>query len=300
MTIKNIKFFSKAIPFVLGLLALSFCTNTDSDANFSTVFALPKTIKESSAVAIIKNTEIIWTIQDRGNKAEIFGLNPEGKIQYQNTIMDAKNTDWEDLTTDDQGNLYIGDFGNNKNERQDLCIYKISSTDLLKKEIHVSSTIAFFYPEQKAFPPKKSARNFDVEAFFIFKDNFYLFTKNRSSNFDGTTHLYRVPNKSGNHKAELVSSFKTCENFNHCAITSADISPSGKTIALLSSDQVWLFSDFQKDDFFKGKMNHVSLPTFTQKEGICFVDENTLYITDEKDKKTGGNLYKLIVSKPKF
>lgn len=291
--------FSKTIPLLLSFFALSFCTNADSDSNFSTVFSLPKSIKESSAVEVIKNSDIIWTIQDRGNKPEIFGLTADGTIKYQNTIMDVENTDWEDLTSDEQGNLYIGDFGNNKNERQDLCIYKISGTDVLKKEIAVSSKITFYYPEQKAFPPKKSARNFDVESFFVFKNNFYLFTKNRSSKFDGTTHLYRIPNQSGNHKAELISSFKTCENFNHCAITSADISPSGKTIALLSSNQVWLFSDFQKDDFFKGKMKNISLPTFTQKEGICFVDENTLYITDEKDKKTGGNLYKLLLSKPK-
>lgn len=291
--------FSKTIPLLLSFFALSFCTNADSDTNFSTVFSLPKSIKESSAVEVIKNSDIIWTIQDRGNKPEIFGLTADGTIKYQNTVMDVENTDWEDLTSDEQGNLYIGDFGNNKNERQDLCIYKISGTDVLKKEIAVSSTITFYYPEQKAFPPKKSARNFDVESFFVFKNNFYLFTKNRSSKFDGTTHLYRIPNQSGNHKAELISSFKTCENFNHCAITSADISPSGKTIALLSSNQVWLFSDFQKDDFFKGKMKNISLPTFTQKEGICFVDENTLYITDEKDKKTSGNLYKLLLSKSK-
>lgn len=291
--------FSKTIPLLLSFFALSFCTNADSDTNFSTVFSLPKSIKESSAVEVIKNSNIIWTIQDRGNKPEIFGLTADGTIKYQNTIMGVENTDWEDLTSDEQGNLYIGDFGNNKNERKDLCIYKISGTDVLKKEIAVSSKITFYYPEQKAFPPKKSARNFDVESFFVFKNNFYLFTKNRSSKFDGTTHLYRIPNQSGNHKAELISSFKTCENFNHCAITSADSSPSGKTIALLSSNQVWLFSDFEKDDFFKGKMKNISLPTFTQKEGICFVDENTLYITDEKDKKTGGNLYKLLLSKPK-
>lgn len=291
--------FSKATTLILSLFVLSFCTNADSDEKFSTVFTLPKSIKEASAVEVIKNADLIWTLQDRGNKPEIFGLDNEGKIKYQHLIKGVENIDWEDLTSDDAGNLYIGDFGNNKNDRQDLCIYKLAAPDLLKEEIPVSSKIAFFYPEQKAFPPKKSERNFDVEAFFIFKNNFYLFTKNRSAKFDGTTNLYRVPNQSGRHQAELISSFKTCKNFNHCAITSADISPSGKTIALLSSDQVWLFSNFKGDAFFEGKMSTISLPTFSQKEGICFVDENTLYITDERDKNTGGNLYKLKLSKPK-
>ena len=291
--------FPKAIPYFVSLFALSFCTNADSNADFTTLFELPQIIKESSAVEVTENSNLIWTLQDRGNDSEIFGLDNKGKIAQRATILNIKNVDWEDLTSDKEGNLYIGDFGNNKNDRQDLAIYKLAAADLTQKEINISSKISFYLPEQKAFPPKKSNRIFDVEAFFIFKNNFYLFTKNRSSKFDGITSLYRVPNKPGNHAAALISSFKTCENFNHCAITSADISPNGQTIALLSSDQVWLFSHFKNDDFFKGKMKNIQLPTFTQKEGICFVDENTIYITDEKDKKTGGNLYKLNLLKTK-
>ncbi|CAM3976376.1 hypothetical protein FLAN108750_02695 [Flavobacterium antarcticum] len=291
--------FPKAIPYLLSLFVLSFCTNADSNVDFTTLFQLPNNMKESSAVEVTEKSDLIWTIQDRGNKPEIFGLDSEGKIAQQGIIQDIENVDWEDLTSDKEGNLYIGDFGNNKNDRKDLAIYKIDAAHLLQKEINISGKISFYLPEQKAFPPKKSNRIFDVEAFFIFKDNFYLFTKNRSSKFDGTTSLYKVPNAPGTHAAELISSFKTCENFNHCAITSADISSSGKTIALLSSDQVWLFSNFKEDDFFNGKMKNRQLPTFTQKEGICFKDENTLYITDEKDKKTGGNLYKLNLLKTK-
>ena len=34
----------------------------------------------------------------------------------------------------------------------------------------------------------------------------------------------------------------------------------------------------------------------TQKEGICFKDSKTLLIVDEKDKKTGGNLYEIKLS----
>lgn len=291
--------FPKAIPYFLSLFIFSFCTKADSTIDFAEVFALPKSIKESSGVEVTAKSNLIWTIQDSGNKAELFGLDDKGTIKQQSLVKDIENIDWEDLTSDKEGNLYIGDFGNNKNDRQDLAIYKISAGHLMQKQISASSKISFYFPEQKAFPPKKSNRIFDVEAFFILNNNFYLFTKNRSSKFDGTTSLYKVPNSPGNHAAKLISSFKTCETFNHCAITSADISPSGKKIALLSSNQVWLFSDFKKDDFFTGKMNNMQLPTFTQKEGICFTDENTLYITDEKEKKTGGKLYKLNLLKSK-
>ena len=46
-------------------------------------------------------------------------------------------------------------------------------------------------------------------------------------------------------------------------------------------------------------MKNIQLPNFTQKEGICFTDENTLYITDEREKKSGGKLYKLNLLKSK-
>jgi hypothetical protein len=159
----------------------------------------------------------------------------KGNIVQTIAISNAENKDWEDLTSDADGNLYIGDFGNNSNERRDLSLYKIDASDLVNTSVNVSQKTSFYFPEQKELPPKKSNRIFDVEAFFISENHFYLFTKNRSAKFDGTTLLYEVPNLAGNHAAKLLGTFKTCESFNNCAITSANISPDGTKVALLSS-----------------------------------------------------------------
>ena len=40
-------------------------------------------------------------------------------------IIDANNIDWVDIATDSEGNLVIGDFGNNWSFRHDLCLYVI-------------------------------------------------------------------------------------------------------------------------------------------------------------------------------
>ena len=78
----------------------------------------------------------------------------------------------------------------------------------------------------------------------------------------------------------------------HCWITSADISEDGKTIVLLNHQSVWVFSDFQGDQFFSGKATEFSFNAdLSQKEGVCFKDANTLYITDELAHGVGGNLY---------
>ncbi|UUC43951.1 hypothetical protein [Flavobacterium cerinum] len=281
------------VTFFLLSLTVLFCCNDKKE--LPVLFQLPKKLKEVSGITTTDGGKSLWVIEDSGNKNKIYQLNREGDLQHTVTVANATNTDWEDLTTDDQHNIYIGDFGNNDNIRKDLVIYKVNAADLGKEEADASASIHFSYPEQKAFPPKKTELWYDVEGFFFWKDNFYLFTKNRSKGFDGTTFLYRVPNKPGTHNAKLMGSFKTCNIYNHCAITGATISPDGKKVALLSHTKVWLFEDFKNDDFFNGKMTRLELNHMSQKEAITFTDNGTLIIADEKVKKNGGNVYEVSV-----
>lgn len=253
-------------------------------------------LKEASAVEVVKNSDLAWVIEDSGNKNVVYGLDAKGKIAQVILVENAKNVDWEDLTSDESGNLYIGDFGNNDNIRKDLCIYKIDASSLKNSTANATSKISFYYPNQKEFPPKKSELFYDSESFFEYKGNFYIFSKNRSKGFDGTVLVYKVPNKPGNHAAQFLGEFISCDSYQKCAITSADISPDGKKIVLLSSNKVWVLSDYKNDDFLKGKMEIFELNDVTQKEGICFKDDKTLLIVDEKSKKTGGNLYEIKLS----
>ena len=291
--------FENQISFMRNLLIAAialFCTNCKQSAQqkIEVVTALPNEIKESSACEISKASDLVWTIEDQGNENLLFGFNKNGELIRKIRITNVENNDWEDLSSDDQGNLYIGDFGNNDNERQNLAIYKINAADLNKEEVEASEIVQFYYPEQKDFPPKKKDKVFDVESFLVFKNQFYLFTKNRSSDFDGTTSIYRVENNSQTKlPAKKLSEFVTCDNFNHCAVTSAAISPDKKKVALLSSDKVWIFTDFKGDDFFSGNAKTIELENFTQKEGLCFETNESVLITDEAEKKGESFLYRL-------
>lgn len=256
------------------------------------VFEFPKSLKENSGIEITPKSKLIWTLEDSGNATEIYGLDAKGKIAHTVAIANAPNKDWEDISSDEAGNLYIGDFGNNDNDRKDLAIYKVDAAQLNNTSASVSK-VSFYFPEQKAFPPKKSQLIYDVESFFIWKNNFYLFTKNRSSKFDGQTTLYLVPNKSGNHAAQKIANFTTCGSFNKCAVTSADISPDGKKVALLTSGYVWIFTGFSGHNIFSGQSKQIDLHHVSQKEGLCFSGNNQLLISDEKKKSSGGNLYRL-------
>lgn len=282
----------KSIIAAIGFLLVTACQSHSQKLDI--LATLPKEIKEASACEISKASPLIWTIEDQKNDPVLFGFDEKGNLKKKIKITNVENNDWEDLTSDDEGNLYIGDFGNNDNERTNLMIYKINAADLDKHQAEASEIISFYYPEQTEFPPKKKDRVFDVESFFFYQNKFYLFTKNRSSKFDGTTVFYEVDNVSGQKlPAKKISSFVTCDTFNHCAVTSAAISPDKKKVAILSSDKVWIFTDFKGVDFFSGKSEKIELDHFSQKEGLCFKDDSTILITDEAAKKGRSYLYQL-------
>lgn len=274
---------------LLSVLVFISCNNKSSQDKL--VFVLPKDLKEVSGIQKSISSDIIWTIEDSGNANEIYAVDLNGAINKTIKVEDLKNNDWEDLTSDKEGNLYIGDFGNNGNIRKDLAIYKIDQRRLDSTSVKTTYKVSFYYPEQTEFPPKKKAFLYDCESFFEFNNNFYLFTKNRSKAFDGTTLMYKVPNKPGNHKAILLGKFKTCETYSTCAITSAALSPDAKKMVLLAHNQIWLFEDFNADTFFDGKVTALNLDNYTQKEGLCFKNNTSIYIADEKTKKVGGNVY---------
>ncbi|MBU2939122.1 hypothetical protein KO494_06170 [Lacinutrix sp. C3R15] len=250
---------------------------------------LPADLNEVSGTEIATNSNLIWMVNDSGNKPKLFGLDAKGKIKQELKI-NAKNHDWEDLTSDDQGNLYIGDFGNNASKRKNLAILKVQASSLTNDTTVMVERILFSYPDQKKFPPKKKQLYFDCEAFFYFNNNLYLFTKSRVKGDYGKTNVYKIPAEAGTHEAQLVGSFNGCTD-SKCWITSADISPDKKTMVLLSQKSILLFSNFKGDAFFNGTIKEFPFEHISQKESICFKDETTLYITDEKAHNTGGNLY---------
>lgn len=276
---------------VLSSAIILLACQQKANSDFKDLYSLPKKLKEVSGITYFPDTNLIYALADRGNANEIYAINSEGKLKKTIAITNATNVDWEDITKDKSGNIYIGDFGNNDNERQDLCIYKVAKNELKKENAISEYKISFSYPEQKEFPPKKKEHFYDVEGFFEYQNYFYLFTKNRSKGFDGTTFIYKILNASGTQKATKIGEFKTCDNYNHCAITSATISPNGKKVVLLSHDKLFLFEDFKGDDFTNGKQKQIELNHFTQKEAIVFKDNQILFIADEKTNKIGGKVY---------
>ncbi|MGH2667394.1 SdiA-regulated domain-containing protein [Flavobacterium sp.] len=285
---------TRILKTVLLLICLCSCRQHEQSP-LQSLFNLPKKLKEVSGITYISKKNAFYTIEDSGNENVVYELDSNGKITAEIPIEGVDNTDWEDITTDADGNVYLGDFGNNDNKRTDLAIYKIQADAMTDKKGITTEKISFYYPEQTEFPPKKSELFYDAEGFIYYKNYFYVFTKNRSKHFDGTTLLYRIPATAGHHKAELMDSFKTGENYNNGAITSAAISPDETKIALLSHSKIWLFEGFSGDSFFKGTVTKLDLQHYSQKEAVTFKSNTAVFIADEKVKKSGGNVYEYAI-----
>lgn len=274
----------------ISLFSMIFLVSCSNYGQLNYIVKLPKSIKENSGMTTIIDSTM-WFVEDSGNDNILYKVNHKGQLLRELTIKNVANHDWEDLAKDDKQNVYIGDFGNNDNLRKNLSIYKIPNPETVSGNEITAEIISFYYPEQKDFPPKKDELFFDAESLFYFKDHLYIITKNRSHPFNGEAFLYRVPAKKGHYAAEYLDVFTAKAGKKKANITSADISPDGKTLVLLSNGFLWVFTDFKDDHFFEGRVKVIDLGIRTQLESVTFTDNHNLLLSDERSKKTGGNLY---------
>jgi len=270
------------------------CSTKSQENNFEEVFTLDKKHTEVSGMIFHAPTQKLWMLQDKGNPSELYVYSVDGTFENTVTVNNQENTDWEDLSQDTNGNIYIGNFGNNDNKRKDLRILKIDGSDLTSNSINTSQETTFYYEDQTDFPPKKSNLFYDCEAFVATKDAFYLFTKNRSKGFDGTFYVYKVPNKNGNFKAEKIATLETCGQYKSCAITGSALNKNGNEIALLTHDKVLLIPFVNDDSFKQENITIKELGHNSQKEAITFKSDKELFMADESEKeKKGGKVFVL-------
>jgi hypothetical protein len=266
----------KTLYILFFVLTLTSCNK----GRLNKVGSFPLSLKEASAAEKIPGSSLIWTIEDSKNPNVLYGVNENGTLVREIEISNAKNIDWEDLTSDDFGNIYIGDFGNNSKEKRDyFTIYKVPNPEKIKEKT---------FADVITFKLETNTKPLNFEAFFIYKNQFYILNKKRKE-----TMLFRVPNVIGNHIAEYVCTFNL--ESEDIQITSADISDNGKTIVLLNKSMLWKITDFDTDNFCNATIEHIALNHFSQKEGVCFKDNSTVYITDERIWFIGGNIYTITI-----
>ena len=243
-------------------------------------------LNENSGLVCLNNA--LWTINDGGNSTVLYQLDTLGNIIRQVFVENVENNDWEAITQNDT-DLFIGDFGNNSGSRLNLNIIRIPKANLLDPLIDtVSGTALFFeYGDQVEFTGPSNGHNFDCEAFLAYQDSLYLFSKNWD---DEKVKTYTLPfDWSDVYTASPVESYNV-----DGLVTDVSIDPETERITLLGykdygtgiySSFIWLIWDFTEQGFFTGNKRRIeigSMLSVGQTEGISLATANRGYVSSEQ------------------
>ncbi len=141
-------------------------------------------IREASGIVKSRRYPgVFWVHNDSGNRPALFAVRRDGSLIREFAVK-IPNIDWEDIATDDQGHLYLGEIGNNDNRLPLRAIYRVDEPDPSQPAREpLAVTAASYY----RFPP---GGRFDAESLVIDGGRAVVVEKNLEGRNAG---LFAVP-----------------------------------------------------------------------------------------------------------
>jgi hypothetical protein len=227
----------------------------------------PAITESSGVVGSRKYPGIYWTHNDKGNLPNLFAIDDKGKLIAEFRVS-ANNDDWEDIATDDVGNLYIGRIGNNEGRFDEVTVYRIPEPDMERTRTRPGRAAP-----DKTWRIKYPTKPFDAESLFIHKGFGYVIDKRNDGK---NASLYRFPLEG----AEQVTLEQVTTLPIDAPVTAADISADGNRLAVLCTEGLYLFT-INGDPSAVGKADPVKIRyKDTNIEGCCFTP-NGILVTSE-------------------
>lgn len=234
------------------------------------------TVMRESSGLVANGRAGFWTLNDGNNGPEIHASDTTGNVYRTVELLNGYNYDWEDMTSDEDGNLYLADIGD-KNASyspsqayDDLSIYKIGNPDY-HCDAFVSAEIISF-----RFPTGSGVNN--AEGIFYHDNYLYIVTK-----MPGQALLYRVPAtpSASQYTAEYITSMQFGSP--QYLAGAAALSPDGELLVLIGETRMWIISDFTDGVFFDGTVTALDFGIQLQRESVAFIGNREIYITDEAE-----------------
>ncbi len=250
-------------------------------------------IQESSGLIFLQGKLITHT--DSGGENALFELDSvSGEVLRTVDVIGAGNTDWEDITYDEDY-IYIGDFGNNNGTRTDLKVLRVLQSDYFETENDEvnAEVISFNYSDQTDFTSSPFLTNYDAEAFIAFGDSLYIFTKNWGSM---NTTIYPLSKLPGDYSLTKTDSVDV-----QGLVTGADLDLVNNEVILSGYTFVTPFavrlSGFTNAFFSSGNVEIIDLQAPSgysyQIEGVAIIEPDLFYFTSESSFAGDAGLFKL-------
>jgi len=228
-----------------------------------------KKLDELSGIAPAKGEKEYWGHNDRGDDAEIYRFNSEGKIRQKVELKGVKNADWEALAIDSNGNFYIADTGDNQLKRKSYRIYQFTEPKTSAKKIKKVNSYKFEYSDGKSH---------DCEAIFAMNDRLYIITKEQK--VKGEIFCLDKLEKKKTISARAVGRLNILGQ-----VTDVAYSPESKQLAMLTEKEINFYHVGKESDLLKPPISSIQV-RFDQCEALCY-DGNYLVVTNEK-----GNIWR--------
>jgi hypothetical protein len=219
-------------------------------------------------VASRRFTDVFWTHNDSRNAETLYAVRRDGTTVGKWPVVGKKLWDWEDIATDDGGNLYLADIGDNWLKRTAVFVHQIKEPN---PATH-AGPIAIEHSWRLHFP--SGPRN--CESIAIFERHAYLVSKRSNA----PAEIFRFP-------LTPTTNVVTLEFVTQTTITSAvtcmAISPDAgpKVLALISPEGAFAYrfdhelaqchSNWTARTRFKNRK--IEGCTFTR-DGLLSVEEN--------------------------
>lgn len=266
------------ITFISFLVAYSLSAQKKESSE-----RLSDELKEISGLALFQDTLLI-AMNDSGNKPILFFTNFKGKVLHTCKLTNAKNNDWEDLTIDPKGFVYIADCGNNENKRRDLVILKVDANLAFVNDSVKAEKLNFSYEDQTAFPPSEEAKNFDCESIYWNNDSIFMVTKSYAKPWTGISNIYGIATSGKQQVAVKRDSLIIGKSgWRLDAVTSADYKDNH--LYVLTYNRM---IDFERINGMFVKKSDYVFKDYNQKEAILALSTKQFFVAAEKHKILGG------------
>lgn len=231
-------------------------------------------VRESSGIAASRtHPAVFWTHNDKGNAPVLYAVGRDGGLLAEYHVA-ATHDDWEDVAADDNGNLYVGNIGNNDGARDWLEVHRVREPDSSAAGRSSGHSLKVDRTWRLRFP----GAPFDCEALFVHGGHGYVVSKV----FGGArATVYRFPlDGEGDVTLEPVAELPT-----NGPVTAADLSADGARLAVLTYGELLTFAiDGDVARAARVDPTRVAMPP-GKLEGVCLTPDGVV-ATDE-----GRNVY---------
>jgi hypothetical protein len=174
---------------------------------------------------------VLWTHNDSGDGARLLAVRTSGQTVAEVTLSGADNVDWEDIAIGPGGALLVGDIGDNLAQRPSVVVYRVPeppAPDPATLTVAVAARYELRYPD--------GARDAEALLFDRASGAIVIVTKS----FGGEARVY-VARRPSSRQVTTLRRGATIRLGAGAAVTAGDVSADGRTIALRTYDQAYVW-----------------------------------------------------------